>query len=379
MFNEPLRSNPNGFGYLNGQIYFQMSKGKKILFYSTLIIVGFYFLFSGLAKAKGFMAPLITAFILALVVLPLSQKMESKGIKRTYSSLLNVFMLFLISVGFMALISFQMKSFVDDWSQIKNTMEPKVEQFKSFVFQRTPLTKEDFEKYYNSNKSGGDSSNQGEQAFTFFSSAIGFLGTFLLTLIYIFFILNYRHRFKIFLLRLFPDEKQQDVREIIPKTARVAQQYLLGKLILMGILAVLYSIGLGISGVDNFILIGLIAALLTLIPYIGNIIGFALAMVFGYLTSGETGVLIGIILTFSIAQFFESYVLEPYLVGDKVDLHPFIVILVVIIGNTLWGVLGMILAIPIMAIITVILLNVSPLRPFGFLFSNEKIDDNSQA
>lgn len=355
-----------------------MSKGKKILFYSTLIIVGFYFLFLGLAKAKGFLAPLITAFILSLIVLPLSQKMEKKGIKRTYSSLLNAFLLFLISLGFAALVSLQIKSFVDDWSQIKNTMEPKVEQLKSFVFEHTPLTKEDLERYYSSQKSGGGTSNQGQKAFTFFSSVIGFFGTFLLTFIYVFFILNYRRRFKVFLLRLFPDEKKQEVKEIIPKTAKVTQDYLLGKLILMGLLAILYSIGLGISGVNNFILIGIIAALLTLIPYIGNIIGFGMAMAFGYLTSGETGVLIGIILTFSLAQFFESYVLEPYLIGDKVDVHPFIVILVVIIGNALWGVLGMILAIPIMAIITVILLHVPPLRPFGFLFSNEKMEGSGK-
>lgn len=201
---------------------------------------------------------------------------------------------------------------------------------------------------------------------------IGFIGTALLTFIYIFFLLNYRRRFRLFLLSLFPEEKKKEVNHVIHQSATVSQQYLVGKLMLMGCLAVLYAIGFGISGVSNFILIALIAALFTLIPYVGNIIGLGLAMGFGYLTSGETGVLVGILITFSVAQFVESYLLEPYVVGDKVDVHPFFVILVVVAGGALWGVIGMILAIPVLAIITIVFLHVSPLHPFGFLFSKEE-------
>ncbi len=346
-----------------------MTKGQKILFYSTLFIIFFYFLFLGLSKAKVFLAPLLTAIILALVVLPLSHKMESKKMKRSISSFFNTILLFLISLGFVALVSFQVKSFVDDWPKIKETMKPKVEQLQSFVFEHTPMEKQDLEQYQDG--SMGSLESQGQKAFTFFNKTIGFMGTFLLTFIYIFFLLNYRRRFKEFLLHLFSEDKKGKIREIIHKSAQVVQQYLVGKLILIGMLAVVYSIGLGISGVSNFILISIIAALLTLIPYLGNVIGLLMAMAFGYLTSGETGVLIGVLLTFSITQFLESYVLQPYVVGDKVDLHPFFVILVVIIGNLVWGVIGMILAIPLIAIVTVIFLHVPPLHPFGFLLSKK--------
>lgn len=353
-----------------------MTKGKKILFYSVLVVVGIYFLFLGLAKAKGFLGPFITAFILSLMVLPLSNKVESWGMKRSYASLLNTIFLFIVSLGFMAVVSFQIKSFVNDWPKIKNTMEPKIEQFKSFVFEHTALNKSDLQN--SSSGSGipfvgsGSSSSKGQDALSFLTKTISFLGTFLLTFIYIFFMLNYRRRFKEFLLRIYPDEKKKKVKDTLDKSAKVTQQYLLGKLILMGILAVLYAIGLGISGVNNFILVSIIASLLTLIPYIGNIIGFSMALGFGYLTSGSMSVLIGIILTFSIAQFVESYILEPYLVGDKVDVHPFVVILAVVIGGAVWGVIGMILAIPVTAIVTVVFLHVPALHPFGFLFSKEK-------
>lgn len=354
-----------------------MTKGKQILLYGTFTILFIYFLFLGLAEAKGFLAPLLTAIVLALVVLPLSARME-KLMNRGFSSFLSVILLFLISLGFLALISFQIKSFVDTWPKIQETMQPEIEDFKTFVFQHTGLSEEDLEQATQSDSSllSGNISGQGKRAYSFFTGTVGFIGTYLLTLIYIFFLLNYRQRFKIFMIRLFPDEKREKVKKVIQKSATVAQQYLVGKLILMVLLSVLYSIGLGFSGVSNFILVSIIAALLTLIPFVGNIIGFTMAMVFGYLTSGEVSVLIGIIITFTVAQFVESYVLQPFVVGDKVDLHPFIVILAVIIGGALWGILGMILAIPLTGIIAVIFLHVPPLHPFGFLFSKTGDTEN---
>lgn len=173
-----------------------------------------------------------------------------------------------------------------------------------------------------------------------------------------------------------PDKKKNTVETIISKSAKVAPQYLIGKLMLMALLAVLYSVGLGISGVNNFILVSVIAALLTLIPYVGNVIGFTMAVAFGFLSSGDITVLIGIALTFTITQFVESYVLQPYVVGDRVDVHPFFVILVVILGNMVWGILGMILAIPIMGILTVVLLHINELRPLGILLSKQGFDNN---
>lgn len=346
------------------------NRGKEIVVYTTLFIIGAYFLFMGLARTKGLLAPLVIGVILALVVLPLAQRMERKGMKRGYASIINTFLIFLLSVGFFALISFQIKSFVDDWPQIKEQMTPRIEQLKAFALEHTPLKEGDLESSEASVStllSGGG----GQTAMNVVSAIFGFFANYLLTFIYIFFLLTYRRRFKEFIESLFPEEKRQRVREVIYESANVVQQYLIGKLILMGLLAVLYSIGLGISGVSNFILVGLIAAVLSLIPYIGNVIGFLLALSLGFLTSGETGVLIGIGITFFITQFVESYVFQPYIVGDKVDVHPFFVILVVIIGNAIWGIAGMILAIPLIGMLTIIFLHVKVLHPYGFLLSNK--------
>jgi predicted PurR-regulated permease PerM len=353
------------------------SKGKQILLYGTLTILALYFLFQGLADASGFLIPLTTAVILSLLMIPLCRKMEKSFMNRMSSSLVSTFIIFLASVGFFAIISMQVKTVVDDWPKIKETMAPKIEQVKAFLLEHTPLEQQDIE----SSEKGSpvpfmsETSNAGKKAASFLNNTISFFGDYLITFIYIFFLLNYRHRFKRFLLLLFPDSRRHEVKDIIENSAKVTRKYLVGKLILIGFLAVLYALGLGISGVNNFILISILAAVLSLLPYIGNIVGFGLALIFGYLVSGETGVLIGIMITFAVAQFVESYILEPYVVGDQVDLHPFFVILAVIIGSMVWGIPGMVLSIPILAIINVVFSSISPLKPFGFLLSKDDDKD----
>lgn len=351
-----------------------MTKNKKLLLYTAAIILSIYFLFLGLAKAKGFFAPLITAVILSLVVLPLSKRLENL-MKRPWAALISSLLLFILSIGLLALISAQIKSFSNDWPQIKDTMAPKIEQLKNFALEHTPMSKQDLEKA----RGGSTSFSSGiqQKIASFISGITSFVANYLLTFVYIFFLINYRNIFRDFLIRVFPDEKRSSVKTVMNKSVKVAPQYLLGKLMLMGLLAVIYSIGLGISGVNNFILVSVIAAVLTLIPYVGNILGFMMAVAFGFLTSGDTTVLIGIALTFTLTQFVESYVLQPYVVGDKVDVHPFFVILSVIVGNMVWGIIGMILAIPIMGIITVILLNIKQLKAFGILFSKKEFSDNT--
>ncbi|TBW29191.1 AI-2E family transporter [Gramella sp. KN1008] len=347
-----------------------MSTRSKLLFITTAIILSTFFLFWGLSKAKGFFAPLFMAVILSLIVLPLSQRMERK-MNRSYAALLNSLLLFLLSLGFFAIISFQVRSLAKEWPQMQEKMQPKIEQLENFALKHTPLSRADIKE---AKKSSGTEKKMAspKKITTFLNQAMSFLANYLLTFIYVFFLLNYRRIFKDFLLNIFSDSKRDTIKSIISESIKVAPQYLIGRLMLIGFLVILYGIGLGISGVSNFILVSVIAALLTLIPYVGNLIAFLMAVVFGFLATGDTMTLVGIALTFTIAQFVESYVLEPYVVGDRVDVHPFFVILAVVLGNMVWGVIGMILAIPVLGILSVVLTHIEDLRPFGVLLSKKK-------
>lgn len=354
-----------------------MTSKRKLIYFITAFLIATYVLFLGLIKAKAFLAPLFIAVTLSLLMLPLSQRMERK-LSRFFAAFLNSFILFLVSVGIIFLVFFQVRSFTDEWPQLKENLLPRIEKIKEFVVENTPFSEKEVKKIKNKeSKSLTSLSGAGTKVTGFLKSLLSFLGNYLLTFIYVFFLLAYRRRFKNFLIRVFPDRKRDKVKDILSQSVKVVPRYLRGRLILIVILAVLYAIGLGISGVSNFILVSVFAAILSIIPYIGNIIAFLIAVVFGFLTGGNLMTLVGIMLTFSIAQFVESYILEPYIVGDKVDVHPFFVILAVILGNMVWGVVGMVLAIPVLGIITVILINIKELRPYGILLSKEDFKDES--
>ncbi|MDX1463651.1 MAG: AI-2E family transporter [Marinirhabdus sp.] len=352
------------------------STTKTRIFKATAILVLLVFLVFALVRAKSFIAPLTVATILSLLILPVARKIEQWKLNRTMASLLSSLGLFLVSCGFFALVTMQMNNVVEKWDTMKDTIEPKIEAAANFIITNTPISKKRLDGYEKNIKNlkfiGG--SGKGASALTYLGKIVSFLGIYLLVFIYVFFMLRFRSKFKTFLLKFFPDQKNKEVNKTIGETISVAQGYLIGKLKLIGLLAVIYSIGLGISGVSNFILIAIIAALLTIIPYLGNIIGFSMAIIFGYLIDGQTSVLIGVTITFVVAQFVESYILQPYVVGKDVDLNPFFVILAVIAGNLLWGIVGMVVAIPVLGIVNVVFLHVSSLKPFGYLFS--KTTDN---
>lgn len=346
---------------------------KNWIFIGSAAVVGTYFLSAGLIKAQAFLAPLAMAFILALLMFPVTKKMETYRIGKTFASLFSVLMVFIVSLGFLAVIFFQVRNFVNDWDAIKEALAPKIEQLEIYVGENTP-----FEVNLGLNEKGDEvtsiiPSQGGEgKVFNFVGSFFGSVGTFLLVMIYIFFLLRYRFRFKIFILKLFPKNKHPEVKDTIQDVSDIVQKYLWGRLLLIGILAVFYLIGLGFSGINNFILVAILSAMLQLIPYLGNIIAMLIAISLGYVVEGDTGILIGILITFSVAQFIESYLLEPYVIGGKVNLHPFMVILSIILGNVIWGITGMILAIPILGIVHVLFDHIKPLSPLAYLLAHEK-------
>ncbi len=349
---------------------------KNLIFKGAALIVFLVLIVFGLIQAKSFLAPLMVALILSLLLLPVIRKLEHWKFNKNLASFLSTFTLLLISLSFFLLVIVQMNSVVDKWETIKNIMEPKIESASTFLIENTPVTDKkinDFKNKFKNFKIVGSSTSKGS-ALAYLSGFVGFLGTYLLVFVYVFFMLRFRSKFKEFILKLFSEEKSKEVKKTLSEISTVAQGYLLGKLKLIGLLAIVYSIGLGISGVSNFILVALIAALLTIIPYLGNVLGYCLALIFGYLLNGEMGVLLGITLTFVIAQFIESYILQPYVVGDEVDLNPFFIILAIILGNLMWGIVGMVIAIPVLGILNVIFLHVPMLKPFGFLLEKNKND-----
>jgi len=135
------------------------------------------------------------------------------------------------------------------------------------------------------------------------------------------------------------------------------------------IVATLNSISLLIIGIDYAILLGLIGAILNVIPYIGGIIAVALPMIIALVTKSPTYALL-VMAAYILIQFIDNHYLIPKIVASKVQINALVSVIVVLLGGALWGVPGMFLSIPLTAIIKVIFDHIEPLKPWGFLLGN---------
>ena len=154
---------------------------------------------------------------------------------------------------------------------------------------------------------------------------------------------------------LIPRDHYDTVRKLVLESDAVLGGFLRGQMLVMLILGVLYAIGLWLVGLDLGILIGIVAGLLTFVPYLGP----ASIVVFGGIAAlvqfGDWQHLAGVAVVFTVGQIIESYWLTPKLVGDRIGLHPMAVIFAVMAGGTLFGFLGMLLALPVAAVANVLL------------------------
>lgn len=298
-------------------------------------------------------------------------------------------------MAFFWIISAQVSNISERWPEAKKRLKPKLESMQNFVNEKTGIsTQEQMEMLYGNSepteqettktsdsKSAEKDSSQlltpdvkktiGLLVMDFF----GFLGSAMLTFIYLFFLLFYRRKVKLSILNFFDSEKRKQAQEVMAQSIQLGVNFLVGRLTLILFLAIIYSAGLMIAGVENAILISVIAALLSLIPYLGVIIGYFLAISLTLFSGAETWSLLVVSFTYGLAQFIESYILEPYLVGDKVNLNPLVTIVVVVVGSSIWGVAGMILSIPLAGILKIIFDATDALKPLGYALGEEDIGE----
>ncbi|MFN2428976.1 MAG: AI-2E family transporter [Cryomorphaceae bacterium] len=377
------------------------SSTGKLLLYTALIILSLYFFVSGISVAASVLKPIAIAALLAMVLLPLSRKFEKWGVGRAITSLLSVLVSIVAVVVFFGVFAIQVHNVSEDWPEIRKNLEPGIERAQDYISEKTGLSTEEQVAYLqrkipfaeagdgDSGKSEGTQTEKSkeEQASesssdevdartvgrvgTAMAGIFGFFGSFLLVFIYIFFFLMYRSKIKNSILLFLSEKKRAEGYKVLAASVKLSEDYLIGRLILISILAVVYSIGLSAFGVKNAIFISIFAAVLTLIPYVGNIIGFVLAFGMALFSGGGLWVFIGVAITFSVAQFVESYILEPFVVGDKVNLNPLITILVVVLGGAVWGIVGMVISIPLFGILKIACDHIPALSPIGYALGNE--------
>jgi predicted PurR-regulated permease PerM len=153
---------------------------------------------------------------------------------------------------------------------------------------------------------------------------------------------------------LVPESQRDTVFQLARETDEVLSAFLRGQILVMSALALIYSIGLGLVGLKFAVAIGVVSGLVSFVPYLGLVFGIALASLTVALEPNPLWQLVGVVATFSIAQFIEGSMLTPKLVGDRIGLHPVIIIFAVAAGGQLFGFFGILLALPAAAVLSVL-------------------------
>ena len=330
--------------------------------------------------AKSVLLPLLFALFFSILLSPISRKLESKGVPRILSVFASILVGLTVIFGIGFFFYNQMTAFAQDAEMFTQRLEELFESLDGFLVSWFAIEGEiNIERVLNEVieyvQENTTSLTRG------LSGAASVLTAVFLVPVYMFLILLFRDILKNFLMKVFgraDNIKEQKVQNIIEKVKTLVQKYITGLLIVIAILAVLNSVMLMVIGVDHAVFFGVFAAMLNVIPFVGPIMGSILPILYAFITMDSLLYPLIILLGFYIIQLFESNFFTPVIVGSQVSMNALATLLLIFIGAQIWGLAGMILFIPLGAILKIICDEVDSLKPYGYLLGRSTGDKSEE-
>lgn len=335
----------------------------------TTVLFGLILTVYVMIVAKSILLPILFAALLSILLAPLASWLEKYKIPRFLSALLALVIGLSVLAGLGYFFYTQLTAFVDDVDLIKERSEELLAGLEDFL-----ITWFDFEGFVEFEEIEGlfiefireNSGRLGRGI----AGAASVVTTVFLVPVFMFMFLVFRDFLKSFLLKLFGRKSEMHaakVQTIMSNIQVVVQRYITGVIIVIAILSVLNSIMLLVIGVKHAVFFGVFAAMLNVIPFLGPIFGSILPIVYSLLTMDSLIYPLIIMAGFYIIQLFESNLFTPVIVGSQVSMNALVALLLLFFGAQIWGLAGMILFIPLGAIMKVVFDEIESLQPYGYL------------
>jgi predicted PurR-regulated permease PerM len=338
----------------------------KLSSISLGLLALFYILYVG----KDILIPIVFSCIIAMLLNPLVNFLCKKKVNRTLAIILTVSFSILILLSIVYFLLSQITQFEDSLPLFLEKTKALIHDGVQWVSNRFKVTQPNIESWLND--AGLAGLNKSSKILGSALVNLGNLFSLLLLIpVYTFMMLYYKSLLLNFISKLFKNDKNNVVLEVLTETKTLVQSYLLGLLLETLIVAVINAIGLLLLGIQYAIFVAIIAAILNLIPYIGGIIAISIPMLIALSTMSPIYAL-WVFIFFIAVQFLDNNFIVPKIVASKVKVNALISVIVVLVGGVLWGISGMFLAIPITAIAKVIFDRVEGLKPFGFLIGEDQ-------
>jgi len=340
-------------------------------FYARLILIfmGAVVLVYAMYVAQEIIVPFLYATIIAVLLNPLVNFLTRRKVKRMVAITIAVLLGILFTLGIIYLITSQLKMFQSTFPKLELKFTQMINDGAHWVSARFNVSPEKVNAWLVKTKTellSNGNSLLGETLLTI----SGMLIIVFLIPVYIFMILYYKPLLLEFIRMLFDKAHKQKVEEVLLQTKTIIQSYLNGLLIEAFIVASLNSIALLVLGIDYAILLGIIGALLNVIPFIGGILSVALPITIALATKDSASYSILVLVMYMVIQFFDNHYITPKIVASKVKVNALMAVVVVLIGNAVWGLPGMFLAIPLTGILKVIFEHIDQLTPWAFLLGD---------
>ncbi|MFP4019275.1 MAG: AI-2E family transporter [Bacteroidales bacterium] len=341
-----------------------LTKITKILLFVVLIFTLLHF-------GAPFLKPLVFGILLASLMVPFCNFLESKGISRVFASVISTIIVFVVAGAILFLFIYQLNKFVSEIASFRNELLSFIDNIRDQIAAFTDLSLEDQRDIWQ-NRSEQLLNEVEIQVTRFVSGFFNSVFNFLVVLIYVILLLLYRGRIYEFTMMYTRKEKRENSNEIFKKINTVVFHYLWGRLKVMALLAILYYTVFLIFDLPYAILLTIFGTLITIIPYFGPFVSGLLPIIFSFVFFDNIYNVALFTLIIIIIQLTESYVFEPLIIGKEVKLNPLIVIVAVVLGGMVWGIAGMVLFVPLFAMIKIISSHSVGLEPIGYLFGDQK-------
>lgn len=317
---------------------------------------------------SSILVPLGFAILVSILLLPATVYLETKKIRREIAILISLTVSIIFFGGLLYFLASQVMAFLKDVPTIKKQLLHHFASIQAWMSSHFHITRtEQMNILSDATNDLNPSSIIGDTVL----SLTQVLSVLVLLPVYIFLLLFYRDMIYVFFMRIFGDENKSRVVEVLKESRSIVQGYMVGLLVELAIVAAINSAGFLLLGIRYAIFLGVFAAILNMIPYIGMLIAGIFCSLITLTTSANFGDVIGVVVILTVVQFFDNNIIMPKVVSSKMRINALMAILGVLIGGAIAGIPGMFLSIPAIAIMKVIFDRVEGLESWGLLLGYE--------
>lgn len=340
-------------------------KDQPFYLSSTVTLFGVILVVYVLSVLTDILIPIAFATFLAILLNPYCNWLQRHHVPRAISIALGLLTVAVIVGGLFYFLSTQIMEFGESLPVLKKKLLEIAGQVKEWVNLKFGFDEVKQDQMLKK------ALNNGEALLgRTINSVLGIFEIVVLIPVYIFFMLLYKTLLLNFIYEAFAEQNSAKVSEVLTETKSAIQSYIVGLMIETLIVGILNSVALLLIGVKYAVLIGSIGAILNLIPYLGGLVAIALPVLMATVTSNGFSTQIEVIGAYIVIQFLDNNVLVPRIVSSKVQINALMSIIVVLLGNQLWGIPGMFLSIPFVAILKIIFDRIEGLKPWGKLLGD---------